>query len=127
MNKKTNLILIIIPLFFALIQTNFLRNSYELVNLNHQERIINAEGFCKKRGIGYINFIKKKYSINEKIKLITADKEPIDWAVFSSKHDQNINHKHIIIINYNNLKNKLDLTQFKIIDNFKDCYYLLTG
>ena len=62
MNKKTNLILIIIPLFFALIQTNFLRNSYELVNLNHQERIINAEGFCKKRGIGYINFIKKKYS-----------------------------------------------------------------
>ena len=68
----------------------------------------------------------KSNNIDEKIKLITADKEPIDWAVFSSKHDQNIKHKHIIIINYNNLKDKLDLTQFKIIDNFRDCYYLLT-
>ena len=129
MFKKTNLILIIVPFFFALIQTNFFRNSFELINFNYKERLINAEGYCDKSGFGYVNFIKEKFDINEKIQLISADKEPtewIEWSVFSSKNDHNKASKHIIIINYNLLKDKLDLNKLKIVDNFKDCYYLLT-
>lgn len=129
MFKKTNLILIIIPFFFALIQTNFFRNSFELISFNYKKRLNNAEGYCDKSGIGYVNYIKEKFNINEKIQLISVDKEPtewIEWSVFSSKSNHNTASKHIIIINYNLLKDKLDLNKFKIVDNFKDCYYLLT-
>lgn len=125
MIKKKNLILIIIPLFFSLIQTNFFRNSFELINLKHKERLINAEGYCEKSGFGYINFIKDKFNIDEKIQLISADKEPTEWLVFDLKHDQNIKSKHIIVINHNLLEDRLDLNKFEILHNFKDCYYLL--
>ena len=60
MSKKSSIILIALIFFFTLIQTNFFRNFYELTNLTYDERINNAEGFCEKSGVGYINFIKKK-------------------------------------------------------------------
>ena len=62
----------------------------------------------EKRGIGYVNFIKEKYNINEKIRLITADKEPSLWSVFSSNFDKKETSKHIIIINFNSIKTKID-------------------
>jgi len=100
MSKKSSIILIALIFFFTLIQTNFFRNIYELTNLTYDERINNAEGFCAKSGVGYINFIKKKYNINEKIQLITADKEPSLWSIFSSNFKTIEVPKHIIIINY---------------------------
>ena len=124
MSKKSSIILVALIFFFTLIQTNFFRNFYELTNLTYDERINNAEGFCEKSGVGYINFIKKKYNINEKIQLITADKEPSLWSIFSSNFKSSEVPKHIIIINYKNLKKNIDLNNFKIIDNYNDCYYL---
>ena len=124
MSKKSSIILVALIFFFTLIQTNFFRNIYELTNLTYDERINNAEGFCAKSGVGYINFIKKKYNINEKIQLITADKEPSLWSIFSSNFKTNEVPKHIIIINYKNLKKNINLNNFKIINNYKDCYYL---
>ncbi len=124
-NKKKSLILIALLFFFTLIQTNFFKNIFELSTTNYNQRIINSEGFCEKRGIGYVNFIKEKYNINEKIRLITADKEPSLWSVFSSNFDQRETSKHIIIINFNSLKNKIDLQEYKIINKYKDCYYLI--
>tara|TARA_B100000035_G_scaffold216171_1_gene185313 strand:- start:1527 stop:1919 length:393 start_codon:yes stop_codon:yes gene_type:complete len=124
-NKKKLLIIISLLFFFTLIQTNFFKNIFELSTTNYNQRIINAEGFCEKRGIGYVNFIKEKYNINEKIRLITADKEPSLWSVFSSNFDKKETSKHIIIINFNSIKTKIDLEEYKIINKFKDCYYLI--
>ena len=124
-NKKKLLIIISLLFFFTLIQTNFFKNIFELSTTNYNQRIINAEGFCEKRGIGYVNFIKEKYNINKKIRLITADKEPSLWSVFSSNFDKKETSKHIIIINFNSIKTKIDLEEYKIINKFKDCYYLI--
>ena len=70
-------------------------------------------------------FVKKKYNIPDKITLITADREPSLWAVFDTKYDQKEDSDHMIIINYKNLKNKINLKEYKIINKFKDCYYLI--
>ncbi len=123
--KQKSLILISLIFFYTLIQTNFFKNIFELSYLNYNQRIINAEGFCEKRGIGYVNFIKEKYKINEKIKLITADKEPSLWSVFSSNYKKKETPKHTIIINFESLKTKIDLKEYKVINKFEDCYYLI--
>lgn len=124
-NKQKSLILISLIFFYTLIQTNFFKNIFELSYLNYNQRIINAEGFCEKRGIGYVNFIKEKYKINEKITLITADKEPSLWSVFSSNYNKKKTSRHTIIINFESLKTKIDLKDYKVINKFKDCYYLI--
>ena len=71
--KKNNLYLIIIIfLFLIAYKINLLKSVHDLFMNNYDERISNVYGFCDKEGIGYVNFIKKEFKINGKIKLINS-------------------------------------------------------
>ena len=64
MIKKNKIFILLMILFlYFLIKVNFLRNLYEVIFLNHEERISKVYGFCENEGVGYVNFIKNKFDM----------------------------------------------------------------
>ncbi len=127
--KKNNLYLItIIFLFLIAYKINLLKSLHDLFMRDYDERISNVYGFCDKEGIGYVNFIKKKFKINGKIKLINSLKQNNnnsgEWAVYNSNFSEKIKSDYLILINHEKFKIKYNLDNYKILHNFKDCYFL---
>jgi len=126
MIKKNKIFILLMILFlYFLIKVNFLRNLYEVIFLNHEERISKVYGFCENEGVGYINFIKNKFDIKEKIILINAKKSPHQWSVYNTKFKEVDSAKHFIIINYKKVKNKINFKNYKILNKINDCYYVV--
>ena len=127
--KKNNLYLIIIIfLFLIAYKINLLNSVHDLFMNNYDERISNVYGFCDKEGIGYVNFIKKEFKINGKIKLINSLKQNNnnsgEWAVYNSNFLKKNKSDYLILINHEKFKIKYNLDNFEILHNFKDCYFL---
>ena len=127
--KKNNLfILILIALLFVSIKASFFKSSYELLTLSYDERLNNSYGFCEREGIGYANFIKKEFNIKSKIELINSLKKNNNnsgkWFMYNSNFKESEIAKYLIIINNDKLNPKINLNEYKIIHNFKDCYFL---
>ena len=126
MIKKNKIFILLMILFlYFLIKVNFLRNLYEVIFLNHEERISKVYGFCENEGVGYVNFIKNKFDIKEKIILINAKKNPHQWPDYNTKFKEVDSAKHFIIINYKKVKNKIDFKNYKILNKINDCYYVI--
>ena len=127
--KKNSLYLIVVILLFLVIyKTNFLKSFYNLLMNNYDERISSVYGFCDREGIGYVNFIKKKFNINGKIQLRNSLKKSNntsgEWSVYNPNFTKEIEPNYLIIINHEKMKNKINLNNHKILHNFKDCYFL---
>ena len=127
--KKNNLYLIItILLFLITYKFNFFRSLHDLIIVSYDDRIINTYGFCDKEGIGYVNFIKKNFNINGKIKIRNSLKQNKnnsgEWSVYNPNFSEKLKSDYLIIINYKKLKKNFNLGNYKILHNFKDCYFL---
>lgn len=125
--KNKTIILFAILIFYLLIKVEFFRHLYEIIFIKHNDRMTNVYGFCADEGVGFINFIKKKYKIDENIRLINPKKGSHQWSVYNTNHkiEQNDDSKHWIVINYEKVKDQIDLNNFKIINKVNDCYYLI--
>ena len=67
-SKKTYFIITF--LFFLIIyKIDFLRSLHDTIIINYDDRISKTYGFCDREGIGYVNFIKKKFNVNDKIEI----------------------------------------------------------
>ncbi len=128
MKKKNLYLIIIIFLFLIAYKINLLKSVHDLFMSNYDDRISNVYGFCDREGIGYVNFIKKKFKINGKIKLINSLKQNNnnsgEWAVYNSNFFKKTKSDYFILINHEKFKIKYNLNNFKILHNFKDCYFL---
>ena len=128
MRKKNLYLISIILLFLIIYKTNFLRSLHDLLIVSYDDRISNTYGFCEKEGIGYVNFIKKKFDIDGKIKLRNSLKQNNNnsgkWAVYNSNFDREKKPDYLILINYEKLRSEFNLDEFKILHQFKDCYFL---
>ena len=127
--KKKNLYLFItILLFLVIYKTNFLRSLHDLTIIGYDDRINNTYGFCDKEGVGYVNFIKKNFEIDGKIKIKNSLKRNNnnsgEWSVYNSNFSEKKKSDYLIIINYEKLKKKFNLKNYKILHKFKDCYFL---
>ena len=127
MKNKKIIIPLIVLIFYFLIKVEFFRHLHEVIFINHDERMTKVYGFCSDEGIGFINLIKTKYKIKDEIRLINPKKGSHQWAVYNTDHKEEENDaaKHWIIINYTKVKDKINLNDFKIINNIEDCYYLI--
>ena len=128
--KKNNLYLIITILLFLIVyKTNFLRSLHDLIILSYDDRISNTYGFCDKQGIGYVNFIKKNFNIDGKIKIRNSLKQNNynsgEWSVYNSNFSEKLEFDYLILINYEKFNKEFDLNDFQILHNFKDCYFLI--
>jgi hypothetical protein len=127
MKKNKIIILLIVLIFYFLIKVEFFRHLHEVVLTKHEKRMTNVYGFCLDEGIGFINFIRKKYKIKEEIRLINPKKGSHQWAIYNTDHteEEKNSAKHWIIINYTKVKDEINLNDFEIINNIDDCYYLI--
>ncbi len=127
--KKNNLYLILtILLFLVVYKTNFLRSLHDLFIISYDDRISNTYGFCDKEGIGYVNFIRKNFDIDGKIKIRNSLKQNNnnsgEWSVFDSNFFEKAKSDYLIIINYKKLKQIFNLNDYKVLHSFNDCYFL---
>ena len=129
MQKKNLNVLIIIFLGILLIKINFFSNIAQIMTFKYDKRISNIYGFCEREGIGYVNFLKKKFNINKKIDLINSlernNNNSGNWAIYNSNFNESEKSDYLIIINHKKISNKVNLNNFKIIHNHEDCYLLL--
>ena len=127
MNKKKYILFLIIPMFFLIIKLNFLKNLYFIFLDSFEERISKVYGFCEDEGIGYLNFVKKNFEINKKIRLINSlernNNNSGNWATFNTKFNQKDEVGFLIIINNNKVNYSID-DEHEVIHNYKDCYLL---
>jgi len=126
--KKNNLYLIATILLILIVyKINFLRSLHDISIISYDDRISNTYGFCEKEGIGYVNFIKKNFNIDGKIEIINSLEGNYysgEWSVYNSNFGDKIKFKYLIIINYKKIKEKFNLNDYKILHNFKDCFFL---
>ena len=109
----TKLTLILLVVIF-LKQTNFARELYTFIKYNFNERFNRTYDYCKGSGIGYINYLDKKYKLSGLPKILNYEIYPSpSWVI------KNVNKKEledqIILLNYK----KEILSDFKKIDSNK--------
>ena len=127
---KRNYIYLIgfILILLIAVNTNFSRSLHDILLKDYDNRISNVYGFCEKEGIGYVNFIKKKFNIDGKIKLRNSLEQNNNnsgkWAVYNSNFGKEKEPDYLILINYEKLRPEFNLDEFKILHQFKDCYFL---
>jgi|TARA_Y100000996_G_scaffold354055_1_gene294126 hypothetical protein len=128
MKEKNIYLIATILLILIIYKTNFLRSLHDLVILSYDDRISNTYGFCDREGIGYVNFIKKNFNIEGKIKIRNSLKpnnyNSGEWSVYNSNFSEKLEFDYLILINFEKLKKEFDLNNFQILHNFKDCYFL---
>ena len=128
LKKKLDTILII-SLIILFLKINFFKDISQVLTVKYNERISNVYGFCEREGIGYVNFIKEKFKFNKKIDLINSLKRNSNnsgnWAIYNTNYHESERSDYLIVINYKKISDKVNLNNFKIIHNHKDCYFLL--
>lgn len=135
-NKNIFSLIMLIFLILIFIQKfNFVTNTYYIINKNYYVRLSDSykklffSGFCRKESHGYIIHIKEKYPNSKIPKIINFDEvRRIPYWIFNN-NKKNITENKIIILNYdenvNILKNKIDFSNYKILDNFQNrCFFL---
>lgn len=123
--------LFIIILIF-IVQNDILRKTFFVFNREYHDRIAKKYDFCDNESIGFINFLKKKYFFKNNTEIINYKKAPSGkWFLNEgpqSKLVSNIN-SYLIVLNYDNnkkQKNKINLTNYIILEKYKDCFLLKT-
>ena len=98
--KKSQTLLLLILIIIFSINTNFLRNLYEIILHKFDNRITKTYGYCNGESIGYLLSIKKKYQINDNPKIINYIHTPgVNWAIINTKKINRKSNK-IILLNY---------------------------
>lgn len=114
-------------------------NSYLLIKRPYEERMISNYGYCDKEGYGYIKFIINKFNIDKK-NLTIINKNPTPGIYGLLKLTQNENANNVVLINFHeSVENKIinqkikkkwfdderiDLSKFKLINRYGNCFYL---
>ena len=96
---------ILIIVFFSLIgSTNFLKNVYFVNRDGYDSRIVKNYGFCKDESVGFLHFIKSKYKLNKRVKIVNYKIYPNSEWVFFNLNNENIYKDKLILLNYEKLE-----------------------
>ena len=106
--KNLIFVFIIITIFHNF---NSAKNFYSIIKKDHNQRLVNSYEFCRNESIGFLDYIKKKYKINNSIVVKNSFISPDpSWFFLDSQLNQTVSDK-IILLGYNekqiiNFKNK---------------------
>ena len=134
-NKKQyfSFILVFIILLIIVKQTFFFRNAYFVIKFNYKERLLRQYEFCGYESVGFLNYIRNKYNLSEKIPIINFGNSPNpSWFYSDLKSNYDNNNKRAILLNYGwnqnifpDLYNDYSLQKYKIIEKIDYCYYVI--
>ena len=76
------------------------RKFYNILDINYEDRISKASGFCSDESIGYLNYIKKKFNFNFNPMVINYEDSVPDsnWSIYDANLKNDSEHK--ILLNY---------------------------
>ena len=139
MNKNYQLIILFILfiVFFEFLKLPY--NSYILLKRPYVERMISNYGYCEKEGYGYTKFIINKYNLSkQELTIINKNPTPTIYGLLNLEESKNLD--KIILINFHEtseeeiinqkikklwFSNKyIDLSNFKLIHRYGNCFYL---
>ena len=120
--KKENIIYLTL-LLLVTIYFNFFENIYVIYRSNISERLTKDYGYCERSSYGFVKYVDKKYKLKNNITIINDEEYPSSDA-FIYKPKKNYNNKFLILLNYNELNSKIDMSQYIILEKFKNCFYL---
>tara|TARA_B100000959_G_scaffold287458_1_gene372417 strand:+ start:68 stop:454 length:387 start_codon:yes stop_codon:yes gene_type:complete len=120
--KKENIIYLTLLLLIT-IYFNFFENIYVIYRSNISERLTKDYGYCERSSYGFVKYVDKKYKLKNNITIINDEEYPSSDA-FIYKPKKNYNNKFLILLNYNELNSKIDMSQYIILEKFKNCFYL---
>ena len=79
---------ILIVVFFSLIgSTNFLKKVYFVNRDGYDRRIVKNYSFCKDESVAFLHFLKSKYKLNKRVKIVNYEIHPnSEWVFFNLKN-----------------------------------------
>lgn len=118
--KNLIFIFIIIVIFHNF---NSTRNFYTIIKKEYNERLVNSYEFCRNESIGFLDYIKKKYKINNSIviKNFFISPDP-SWFFLNTQLNQKVSDK-IILLGYNENR-KIDFKNEEDYFQSEDIKYL---
>ena len=117
-----NLVYILIIIFLS-VHFKFFENTYIILKSDYHQRLISNYGYCEKNSYGFIKYVENKYKLKKNIKIINDESYPLSDG-FIYKPKKNYYKNQIILINYNEKDSSIDLKKYKIIEKYKNCFYL---
>ena len=120
--KFENIIFFLLVIFLA-VHFKFFENTYIILKSDYHQRLTSNYGYCEKNSYGFIKYIEDKYKLKKNIKIINDESFPLsDGFIYKPKKDYYKN--LIILINYNEVNSSVDLKKYKILEKYKNCFYL---
>jgi len=120
---KKKFYIYLLTLFFLVIFFKFFESTYILLKYDYETRLTKNYGFCEKSSYGYVKYIQNKYELKKNINIINDESHPSS-EMFIHKPKRKYYTKYLILLNYNDQNSKINLSQYNVIDKFKNCYYL---
>lgn len=119
---KKNIIYLTLLIFFT-IHFKFFENIYVIARSNYEERLVLNYGFCEKNSYGFVKYLQKKYEFKKNINIVNDEVFPSsDSFIYKPKKEYFKN--KIILLNYNEKKSRINMSDYLIIEKFKNCFYL---
>ena len=130
-NQYYLFIFVFIILLIIVKQTLFFRNAYFVIKFNYKERLLKQYNFCGYESLGFLDYIKQKYSLSQKIPIINFANSPNPSWFYADLKDSK-DSKNAIFLSYgknqekfSHLYNLYNLNKYKIIEKFETCYYVV--
>lgn len=119
---KKNIIFLILLIFFS-IHFKFFENIYVITRSNYEERLVFNYGFCEKSSYGFVKYLQKKYKFKKNINIINDEVFPSSDSFIYKPKKKYLKNK-IILLNYNEIKSKINMNDYLIIEKYKNCFLL---
>ena len=112
-------------------QNSFFKNVYFISKFSYKERLLKQYNFCGYESLGFLDYIKQKYNLNQKIPIINFGNSPNPTWFYADLKDSK-DSKNAIFLSYgrnqekfSHLYNLYNLNKYKIIEKFETCYYVV--
>ena len=92
--------ILIVVVVFLIESTNFFKKIYFVNKYNYNSRIAKNYSFCKDESVGFLHFIKSKYKLNKRVKIVNYKIYPNPNWVFFNLNNENIYKDKLILLNY---------------------------
>jgi hypothetical protein len=132
-NKHQYLSVALIVFIFLIIakQNSFFKNAYFVFKFSYKERLLNQYNFCGYESLGFLDYIKQKYNLSQKIPIINFGNSPNPSWFYADLKDSKDSDKAIFLSygrnqeRFSQLYNLYNFNKYKIIEKFESCYYVV--
>lgn len=131
--KHQYLLVILIFFIYVIIakQNSFFKNVYFILKFPYEKRLLKQYSFCGYEFLGFLDYIKQKYNLSQKIPIVNFGNSPNSSWFYADLKDNNDSNKAIFLSygknqeKFSHLYKLYNLNKYQIIEKFDTCYYVV--